>query len=165
MGIEILLAIDRGAKDFETIRLFSGVTLSCIKGRIPVLLDLNLIEKHNNEFCLKEKGLKLKMELLNKPIEFYATAGVANIELYFAIIPHAFKALQKKPVDMLVIEEKDGLTHFRSAGYDLQTQSKLDETTIISKVSIKDLITEKVWLKIDDYGDKFVATLLYPSEY
>lgn len=66
MGIEILLAIDRGAKDFETIRLFSGVTLSCIKGRIPVLLDLNLIEKHNNEYYLKEKGLNFKRKLERK---------------------------------------------------------------------------------------------------
>ena len=66
MGIEILLAIDRGAKDFETIRLFSGVTLSCIKGRIPVLLDLNLIEKENNEYYLKEKGLNFKRKLERK---------------------------------------------------------------------------------------------------
>jgi len=66
MGIEILLAIDRGAKDFETIKLFSGITLSCIKGRIPVLIDLNLIEKHNNKFCLKEKGLNFKRKLERK---------------------------------------------------------------------------------------------------
>ena len=63
MGIEILLAIDRGAKDFETIRLFSGIPLSCIKGRIPVLIDLNLIEENNNEYSLKEKGLNFKKKL------------------------------------------------------------------------------------------------------
>ena len=66
MGIEILLAIDKGAKDFETIKLFSGIPLSCIKGRIPVLIDLNLIEKHNNEYYLKEKGLNFKRELEGK---------------------------------------------------------------------------------------------------
>ena len=66
MGIEILLAIDKGAKDFETIKLFSGIPLSCIKGRIPVLIDLNLIEKHNNKFCLKEKGLNFKRKLERK---------------------------------------------------------------------------------------------------
>ncbi len=66
MGIEILLAIDRGAKDFETIKLFSGITLSCIKGRIPVLIDLNLIEKHNNEFYLNEKGIIFKEKLERK---------------------------------------------------------------------------------------------------
>jgi len=66
MGIEILLAIDRGAKDFETIKLFSGIPLSCIKGRIPVLIDLNLIEKQNNEYFLKEKGLNFKKKLESK---------------------------------------------------------------------------------------------------
>ena len=66
MGIEILLAIDKGAKDFETIKLFSGIPLSCIKGRIPVLIDLNLIEKHNNKFSLKEKGLNFKRKLERK---------------------------------------------------------------------------------------------------
>ena len=66
MGIEILLAIDKGAKDFETIKLFSGIPLSCIKGRIPVLIDLNLIEKHNNKFCLKQKGLNFKRKLERK---------------------------------------------------------------------------------------------------
>lgn len=68
MGIEILLAIDRGAKDFETIKLFSGIPLSCIKGRIPVLLDLNLIEKTNDEFYLKKKGIKFKEQLERKII-------------------------------------------------------------------------------------------------
>lgn len=66
MGIEILLAIDQGAKDFETIKLFSGIPLSCIKGRIPVLIDLNLIEKQNNEYILKEKGLNFKKKLERK---------------------------------------------------------------------------------------------------
>ena len=66
MGIEILLAIDRGARDFETIKLFSGIPLSCIKGRIPVLVDLNLIEKRDNEYSLKEKGLNFKKKLERK---------------------------------------------------------------------------------------------------
>jgi len=66
MGIEILLAIDRGAKDFKTIKLFTGCSLSCIKGRIPVLIDLNLIYKNNNEYFLTERGLNFKKEIENK---------------------------------------------------------------------------------------------------
>ncbi|MFW9898038.1 MAG: hypothetical protein ACFFDO_02095 [Candidatus Thorarchaeota archaeon] len=66
MGIEILLAIDGGAKDFKTINLFTGCSLSCIKGRIPVLLDLNLIYKKNNEYFLTERGLNFKKEIENK---------------------------------------------------------------------------------------------------
>jgi predicted transcriptional regulator len=63
MGIEILFAIDKGARDIETIKLFSGIPISCIKGRIPVLLDLNLIKKNNEEFFLEEKGKIFKKKL------------------------------------------------------------------------------------------------------
>jgi len=66
MGIEILYAIDQGAKDFETIKIFSGIPLSCIKGRIPVLLDLNLIFKKDDEYFLTEKGISFRKQLLKK---------------------------------------------------------------------------------------------------
>ena len=66
MGVEILLAIERGAKDFKTIQLFTGCSLSCIKGRIPVLLEIELIFKNNNEYYLTEKGFNFKKELENK---------------------------------------------------------------------------------------------------
>ena len=65
MGIEILNAIEKGAKNFTTIKLFSGVPLSCIKGRIPVLLELALIEKNNEEYFITEKGSKFKNKLNN----------------------------------------------------------------------------------------------------
>lgn len=68
MGIEILLAIDRGAKDSETIRLFSGLPLACIKGRIPVLLELNLITKSDQEYFIAEKGKNYK-DHLNKNLD------------------------------------------------------------------------------------------------
>ena len=57
MGIEILVAIDNGAKNYETIKLFSGLPLSCINGRVPVLIDLGLIKRNNNEYFLTEKGV------------------------------------------------------------------------------------------------------------
>jgi len=66
MGVEILMAIERGARDFKTIQLFTGCSLSCIKGRIPVLLELDLIYKNNNEYYLTEKGIIFKKELENK---------------------------------------------------------------------------------------------------
>ncbi|MHA1931896.1 MAG: hypothetical protein ACW96X_05105 [Promethearchaeota archaeon] len=65
MGIEILLAIDKGAKNYETIKLFSGLPISCVKGRIPVLLELNLIRVVKKEHFLTEKGIKLKNQLEN----------------------------------------------------------------------------------------------------
>ena len=68
MGIEILFAIDKGAKNYETIKLFSGLPISCVKGRIPVLLELNLIEIVKKEHFLTEKGLKFKNQLENNSI-------------------------------------------------------------------------------------------------
>jgi predicted transcriptional regulator len=63
MGIEIFFAIDKGAKDFETIKLFSGVSIACIKGRVPVLLGLNLIIEKEGEYHLTERGSKFKKKL------------------------------------------------------------------------------------------------------
>ena len=63
MGIEIFLAIDKGAKNYETIQLFSGLSLDCIKGRIPVLVDLELIKIVFEEYFLSEKGINFKNHL------------------------------------------------------------------------------------------------------
>ncbi|MFX1311603.1 MAG: hypothetical protein ACFFHD_03185 [Promethearchaeota archaeon] len=63
MGLEILFAIDKGARTFETIRLFSGLPIECIRGRIPVLLDLQLIKIVKQEHFLTEKGSNFKKKL------------------------------------------------------------------------------------------------------
>jgi hypothetical protein len=66
MGIEILLAIDKGAKNYETIQLFSGLPISCVRGRVPVLLDLKLIKKIKEDHFITEKGIKFKKKLNNQ---------------------------------------------------------------------------------------------------
>ncbi|MFW9990348.1 MAG: winged helix-turn-helix domain-containing protein [Candidatus Odinarchaeota archaeon] len=63
MGIEILFAINNGAKNYETIKLFSGLPISCLNGRIPVLLELGLIKKINDEYFLTEKGVLFHKKL------------------------------------------------------------------------------------------------------
>jgi hypothetical protein len=105
--------------------------------------------------------------LLGKPIQFVGTAGwnakYGGLEasLY---IKEALDCLTKHPVDMLIFEmPKANVMNIRSAGYDLQTQSKLDEKTIL--FTTQSLPIEKFWVKVDDYGDKFVATFLFPDEY
>jgi predicted transcriptional regulator len=60
LGIEIFYSIERGARNDETIKLFSGIPIVCIKGRIPVLVGLNLIEKKNKEYFLTKKGQRFK---------------------------------------------------------------------------------------------------------
>ncbi len=62
-GIEILIAIEKGARIFETIKLFSGLPSTCIKGRLPVLENLNLIKKDNEEYFLTEKGIDFRKKI------------------------------------------------------------------------------------------------------
>jgi len=63
MGIEILLAIEKGATKKDTIRLISGVPIECINGRIPVLLDLNLVINTSTGYYITHRGLEFLKEL------------------------------------------------------------------------------------------------------
>ena len=63
MGVDIFFAIDKGAKDFETMKINSGLPMACIKGRVPVLLELNLILKNNDGYLLTNKGLSFKQKI------------------------------------------------------------------------------------------------------
>ena len=63
MGVDIFFAIDKGAKDFETMKIISGLPMACIKGRVPVLLELNLILKNNDGYLLTNKGLSFKQKI------------------------------------------------------------------------------------------------------
>ena len=63
MGMDIFFAIDNGAKDFETMKIFSGLPMACIKGRVPVLLELKLIVKNNDGYFLTNKGSSFKEKI------------------------------------------------------------------------------------------------------
>jgi len=63
MGMDIFFAIYNGAKDFETMKIFSGLPMACIKGRVPVLLELKLIVKNNEGYFLTGKGLSFKEKI------------------------------------------------------------------------------------------------------
>jgi len=65
MGIEIFFAIERGAKDYETMKIFSGLPMACIKGRVPVLLELKLVKKDIEGYILTKKGLSFKKKIEN----------------------------------------------------------------------------------------------------
>lgn len=81
-----------------------------------------------------------------------------------ALILLALRLLQNHPVDMLIFE--DGKV--RSAGYYLydykgnKENETLDETTILATDAPK---TKKIYFKVDNYGDYFVGTLLFPSDW
>ena len=65
MGIEIFFAIEKGAKDYESMKIFSGLPMACIKGRVPVLLELMLVKKNIKGYILTKKGLDLKEKIEN----------------------------------------------------------------------------------------------------
>lgn len=64
LGIDILIAIAKGAYDFQTIEIISGVPIACIKGRIPVLIDLHLVKISTKGYALTKEGI-----LFNQKIE------------------------------------------------------------------------------------------------
>jgi hypothetical protein len=109
------------------------------------------------------------MKLLHKPIQFVGTQawnseyGGLEGSMY---IKTAMEVLSKHPVDMLIFEMPDD-EHFqvRLCGYRLDKGDQLypDETTIAFKT--KSLEIRTFWLKIDDFGDKFVGTFMFPEDY
>jgi len=65
MGIQMLVAINRGAHTKEAIQLLSGVSMACINGRIPVLTSLDLIYIRNDEIYISQKGIEF-LSLIKK---------------------------------------------------------------------------------------------------
>ena len=58
-GIAMLVAIARGAKNCDSIRMLSGVPSACITGRMPVLLNLKLIDATTEiEYIITDCGRK-----------------------------------------------------------------------------------------------------------
>ena len=64
---------------------------------------------------------------------------------------------------MYVIEpDANGKLQIRLAGYSYIT-NQLDEETIIASTELTSI--KVIWFKIDDYGDKYIGTLLLPEDY
>jgi len=58
MGISILVAIARGARNYDSIMMLSGVPMACVNGRMPVLSNLKLILKVSvDEVVITTRGL------------------------------------------------------------------------------------------------------------
>ncbi|MHA1734253.1 MAG: hypothetical protein ACTSU5_20130 [Promethearchaeota archaeon] len=55
-GVQILVAINRGARTREVIPILSGVPAACVHGRLPVLVNMNLVKEVNDELHLTDKG-------------------------------------------------------------------------------------------------------------
>jgi len=101
-----------------------------------------------------------------KELKICASMGFNNkfegmeAQLYVNLV---LNVLKNHPVDMLVFEVINGKQQIRSAGYRLNGNNELDESTIL--YTAKSLPTETFWFKIDDYGSHYVGTFLFPEEY
>jgi len=84
-------------------------------------------------------------------------------DLCGSLLAILIRSFVEYPYDMFVIEPgENGILRIRLAGYNFTDQT-LDEDTVVSQT---DLAGEKViWFKIDDYGDRYVGTLLLPEDY
>ena len=105
----------------------------------------------------------------NKEIKLGATTawndmyGGLEAKYYITL---AIKVLRQKPVDMLVFENvtegEELKMQVRCAGYDFVTR-ELDQTsTFFKDTSLK---IKKFYFKIDDYGDHYVGTMIFPEEW
>jgi hypothetical protein len=56
-GVAMLRAIRFGPVDVETIQALSGLPKACIEGRIPVLIELDMIKGMSEGFLLKQAGM------------------------------------------------------------------------------------------------------------
>ena len=63
MGIQILIAISRGASTKTSIHLLSGVPSECITGRLPVLSSLKLVYQTQEEFHITDRGYSFLVTL------------------------------------------------------------------------------------------------------
>ena len=57
MGLGILKVLRLGPMDLKSINFLSGIPMACVKGRIPVLISLNMIKKSGIYYSLENEGL------------------------------------------------------------------------------------------------------------
>ena len=102
--------------------------------------------------------------MLTKPLRMFATSTVAQ-ELQKTLpklMASLLEAFRDDTMDMYVVENKEGSSQIRAAGYRNFT-GKLDETTIFKKCDYQ--VSKTLWFKVDDYGESYIGTILFPEEY
>jgi len=101
-----------------------------------------------------------------KKLEIVMTSNLQNQiepDLCGSLLALLIPLFVEYPYDMFVIEPENGTLQIRLAGYSFQDQT-LDEKTVVSQT---DLVANNViiWFKVDDYGDRYIGTLLLPEDY
>jgi len=101
-----------------------------------------------------------------KPLSFAATTafhqhfGEYFSEMLSKTLTRVFTSF---PFDMFVFEPSgDKAMSIRLAGYNCTTGER-DEATVV--LTLPAAVDRPFWLKIDDYGNRYHATFLFPEEY
>ncbi|MDP8269436.1 MAG: hypothetical protein P9L97_11980 [Candidatus Tenebribacter davisii] len=101
-----------------------------------------------------------------KPLQMVMTSNLQSQiapDLVGKLLALLMPLFARQPYDMFVIKsDKSGKLQIRLAGYSFVT-NELDEETIISQTDLSGNRT--IWFKVDDYGDRYVGTLLLPEDY
>lgn len=101
-----------------------------------------------------------------KELEIYMTPGVLELlipSLLIKCVEQIKTIFDRYQVDMFVFEnDEDGNASIRLAGYYFESE-EFDEESVVYTATYQ--LPDKFWCKIDDYGDKYVGTLLLPDEY
>lgn len=100
---------------------------------------------------------------------FLSTYGNIELQLYVNIVK---KLLEKYPYDMFVFEmANDGkiepfsgcpYMQVKVSGRHLETDELLENEIVYRSESLE---IKTFWFKIDDYGDKYIGTFLFPEDY
>ncbi len=102
--------------------------------------------------------------MLNKPLRMFATCKVVKDldETLPKVMMSLFEAFRDHTMDMYVLENEGEHAQVRAAGYKNFT-GKLDEKLILKKCDYQ--VPKTLWFKIDNYGDRYIGTILFPEEY
>ena len=102
--------------------------------------------------------------MAQKQLNILATSLIVEDlgNILLKLIPIALKVFKKNKMDMYIVEKEGEKSIVRACGYRDFT-GKLDEETILARCDFA--IKRNFWLKIDDYGDSYIGTFLYPEEY
>ena len=107
--------------------------------------------------------------LKKKPIKVVATSGVNDLyggielNMYIGMVLEEFA---KKPMDLYVFAYKNGKLTMRANGYDFSKEGTKEYVEEDFECWRSDSLEVKTfWCKIDDHGEEYVATFLFPEEY
>ena len=102
--------------------------------------------------------------MLKKPLRMFATSNVARelAKTLPKLMTSLLEVFRDNAMDMYVVESAGGCSQVRAAGYRNFT-GKLDETTILKKCDYQ--VPKTLWFKVDDYGESYIGTILFPEEY